>query len=388
MTEGILDSLRDICEDPALGAVRLWMEQHPAAPVVGYLPAYAPRELVYAAGGLAVGVWGGGARVEIIHGDAYYQSYICHLPRSVIEMAKKGVFEGFKGFVFPSICDVIRNLSGMWKLLFPRQWASYLDLPQNFDPGIGGKFYREELIRLSTLIRGAEPDEDYLERLREAIILTNRQRKALLRLQRFRRSFPHKAPIDEYYYLLRSALLLHPSEHTGLVERYLSAEIEGRDAKPLDNVRVVLVGAFCEQPPVGLLKTIERAGCYIVNDDLMLGLCWLTSPLREEGDPLESLVEGYLEKTGMAPFKYQGDKDRGEELVRLVHESKAEGVLFAAPSFCDPALLERPMLQEALKKAKIPFTSFKYSENGCQYQGIREMAGTFSDSLRLWDGEL
>ena len=27
-------------------------------------------------------------------------------------------------------------------------------------------------------------------------------------------------------------------------------------------------------------------------------------------------------------------------------DTGAEGVIFAAPSFCDPALLERPMLQD------------------------------------------
>jgi benzoyl-CoA reductase subunit B len=46
-----------------------------------------------------------------------------------------------------------------------------------------------------------------------------------------------------------------------------------------------------------------------------------------------------------------------------VQKFGAEGVVFAAPSFCDPALLERPMLQDVLSKHKIPHTAFKYSEN-------------------------
>ena len=332
-------------------------------------------------------MWGAGAGVEIIQGDACFQSYICHLPRSIIEMAKRGVFEGFRGLVFPSICDVIRNLSGMWKLLFPRQWAEYLDFPQNFDAAIGGAFYRAALIGLATLIRGAEPDDDYWEKTREAIILANRQRDLLRQLDRLRCASPEKLPIDRYYYLLRSALLLHPAAHIDVVQRYLAENAEGRHAPSLDNVRVILVGAFCEQPPVGLLKTIERVGCYIVNDDLLLGLRWFTSPLREDGDPLDSLVEAYLNRTETAPFRYQGNNNRGADLVNRVRRSKAQGVLFAAPSFCDPALLERPLLQEALKQAGIPFASFNYSENACHYQGVTEMAGTFSDSIRLWDGE-
>jgi benzoyl-CoA reductase subunit C len=59
-------------------------------------------------------------------------------------------------------------------------------------------------------------------------------------------------------------------------------------------------------------------------------------------------------------------------------------VLFAAPSFCDPALLERPMLQAVLDASGIAYTSFKYAENTGQLQPIREQAGTFSDSIKLW----
>jgi len=63
---------------------------------------------------------------------------------------------------------------------------------------------------------------------------------------------------------------------------------------------------------------------------------------------------------------------------------RAGGVIFAAPSFCDPALLDRPVYQKALEQAGIPFTSFKYAENTGQLGGIREQVGTFAESIRLW----
>jgi benzoyl-CoA reductase subunit C len=59
-------------------------------------------------------------------------------------------------------------------------------------------------------------------------------------------------------------------------------------------------------------------------------------------------------------------------------------VVFAAPSFCDPALLERPMLQDVLTTHRIPHTAFKYAENTGQMAPIREQAGTFADSIKLW----
>ena len=75
---------RDIYDDIDFGAVREWLADHPGRKAVGYLPVYAPREIMHACGLLPVGIHGGGDRLEIIRGDAFYQSYICHLPRSVI----------------------------------------------------------------------------------------------------------------------------------------------------------------------------------------------------------------------------------------------------------------------------------------------------------------
>jgi benzoyl-CoA reductase subunit C len=76
--------------------------------------------------------------------------------------------------------------------------------------------------------------------------------------------------------------------------------------------------------------------------------------------------------------------DKGAAIRRMVQESGAEGVVFAAPSFCDPALLDQPMLQASLDAAGIPWTAFKYSEGLGQFQVIREQAGTFADSIKLW----
>ncbi|MGB6995688.1 MAG: 2-hydroxyacyl-CoA dehydratase family protein, partial [Thermoanaerobaculia bacterium] len=75
---------------------------------------------------------------------------------------------------------------------------------------------------------------------------------------------------------------------------------------------------------------------------------------------------------------------RGGWLLDSVTTNRAEGVIFCAPSFCDPALLEQPMLVSALESRGVPYTQFKYSEDTGQFAVIREQAGTFSDSIRLW----
>jgi benzoyl-CoA reductase subunit C len=179
-------------------------------------------------------------------------------------------------------------------------------------------------------------------------------------------------------------MVLDVEEHTALVNDYIEAAAQA-DRPPRDNCRIVLQGTFCEQPPLGLIKSIEMAGCYIVDDDFLLVTRWLLQDVPTEGDPLENLATAFLHHSAATSAKYEPDKaNKGKFLLESVRATGAEGVIFASPSFCDPALLDRPMLQNALTKANVPYTAFKYAENSGQLQPIREQAGTFSDSIKLW----
>jgi benzoyl-CoA reductase subunit C len=159
-----------------------------------------------------------------------------------------------------------------------------------------------------------------------------------------------------------------------------------REERPLrDNCRIIISGAFCEQPPLNLIKSIEMAGCYIVDDDYMLVNRWLLEDVPTSGDPLTNLARAFLHRSADTAAKYcVSDEEVGRQLLDSIEHYGAEGVIFTAASFCDPALLERPMLTDKLAEHDIPYITFKYAENSGQMQPIREQAGTFADSIKLW----
>jgi benzoyl-CoA reductase subunit C len=327
---------------------------------------------------------GAGDDLEIVRGDAYYQSYICHIPRSTIELGLNGSLDCLDGVLFPAICDVIRNLSGIWKMQFPGKLVRYLDVPQDFDREVGGVFYRRELQELSSelVAHGAAPLE--AEALRRSIALYNEHRRLVQGLYELRRAAPWKVPTHELYVVLRAGLVLPVEEHTPMLQAYRELAEGAAERKPLDQARVVLTGSFCEQPPLGLIKTLERAGCYVVDDDFVQVHRWIRGDVPLEGDPLQNLVVAFLEDSIASPTRYIGTDEKGRDLVERVKHGGAEGVLFCAPSFCDPALLDQPMAVAAAERAGIPWTAFKYAENSGQFQVIREQAGTFADSIKLW----
>jgi len=380
----IVQQAQQLYEDLDLAAVRAWKQAGAGRKAIGYMPMYVPRELIHAAGMLPVGIVGASDRLEIIRGDAYFQSYICHIPRSTIELALSRRLDALDGMLFPSICDVIRNLSGMWTLLFPDRYVRYVDVPQNFDARVGGAYWRRELeqLREDLSALAGKPIEDAA--LRAGIAAYNENRRVIRLLLAARSRQPWFYPISELYLFLRAGNVLPVEEHTALLRDYLvQAQLE-EDRREQDRSRVVLVGMFCEQPPLGLLLTLERAGCWVVDDDLLLGQRWITGEIPVAGDPLENLVQAFLEQSVSTASRYEPQGRRGRWLVDSVRHHQAEGVIFCAPSFCDPALLEQPMLVAALEREGILHTQFKYSEDTGQFGAIREQAGTFSDSIRLW----
>jgi benzoyl-CoA reductase subunit C len=387
MTDKDLGSLLEradaLYRDYRLQSVQDWKDRQGGL-AIGFMPIYVPRELLRAQGVLPVGIMGGGDDLEIIRGDAFYQSYICHIPRSTIELGLNGSLDCLDGMLFPAICDVIRNLSGIWKMQFPEKLVRYLDVPQDFDPEIGGVFFRRELEELSRDLEehGARPLED--EALRQSIATYNDHRRLVQELYRLRQKEPWKVPTDELYLILRAGLSLPVEEHIEMLRSYRDRVESATDRKPMDQARVVLTGSFCEQPPLGLIKTLERAGCYIVDDDFVQVHRWITDDIRVDGNPLDNLVTAFLEHSMASPTRYIDQAEKGKDLVERVQASGAEGVLFCAPSFCDPALLDQPMVTPAVERAGIPWTAFKYSENSGQFQVIREQAGTFADSIKLW----
>ncbi len=380
----ILKYSNEMVFDLNFSKAKKWKAAEKNRALIGFLPVYFPREIIHAINGLAIGIMGVGDHKQIIKGDAYYQSYICHLPRGIIELALDNSLNEFDGFIFPAICDCVRNLSGMFKLAKKGKFQRYFDYPQNFDSLIGGVFYKQELEKIINDVYKVTGVKLTNENLNRSIKLYNKNRKLIERIYDIRQEYPWRLSAVDTYTIIRSGLVLPAEEHNQILEEVVEIISEER-GEPMDNIRVVISGSFCEQPPIGLIKSIEMAGCYIVDDDFMLGSRWVQGDVDENtNDPINALVNAYLTKSAFSSAVYDVGNPKGARLVDLVKRRNADGVIFSAASFCDPALLDRPELQKSCDVAGIPHINFQYHENTGQFKVIKEQAGTFSDSIKLW----
>jgi benzoyl-CoA reductase subunit C len=374
-----------LIRDPDLAVVDDWKRAHPGRRAIGYFPVYVPAELLHAAGMLPVGVFGAGGAVEIDHADARIQSFVCSISRSTLELGLTGRLDRLEGMIFGSICDVARNLSGIWQRNFPERLTEYVHYPQNPDSSHALAYYRGELQRLRDRLGrwlGVEIGDDALRRSIEAY---DRNRALVRDLQLLRREEPWRASWREVYALLRAGHIIAVEDHSALLERALPL-LRQRESPRRDRVRVVVEGSFCEQPPAGLLDTIEEAGCYVVEDDLLLGMRWFEAPVAADGDPLEVLARAYLASGVTTSIKHDRRR-KGDALLAKVAAAGAEGVIFSAAKFCEPALLDYPLMRAALERAGIPNLAFEFEEKMGTFENVKTQVETFVESVMFFGPE-
>jgi benzoyl-CoA reductase subunit C len=371
--------------DPELTAVKEWKQAHAGRRAVGYFPVYVPAEIIHAAGLLPVGVFGAGGGVEIDHADSRIQSFVCSISRSTLELGMTGRLDVLDGMIFGSICDVARNLSGIWQRNFPATLCEYVHYPQNPDSAFAAPYYRGELQRLADAlgrVAGTTVDGAALAR---SLALYDRNRALLRDLYAVRRAEPWRVTWREAYHLARAGHVMPVEAHSALLEEALPL-IRRRETPKRDRVRVVIEGSFCEQPAAELLDVIEEAGCYVVEDDLLLGMRWLRGPVAPGDDPLGALARAFIDSPVTTSIRHDRRR-KGDALLARVRDAGAEGVIFSAAKFCEPALLDYPLMRAACDRASLPSLAFEFEEKMGTFESIKTQVETFVESILFFGPE-
>jgi benzoyl-CoA reductase subunit C len=375
-----LDRCRELATQPLAAIAGAWKAEHPGRRVVAVYPVWSPAEVIYAAGMLPVGLLGGGASVELTHADARFQSFVCSIAKSSLELGFQGLARAVDGFVFSNICDVARNLASLYQRNFPHAHVQYLHLPQNSTSPAVVAYVASELRRLAAGFETAFGLPVRPVALAKSIETYDALRGRLRALYAFRIAEPHRLSTVEAYAVLRAVTVAPPEDAIGWLDQLLD-ELPRRPARPRDRLRVVVEGAFCEQPPLGLLDVLEEAGCYIVEDDLLLGWRWFAADVTAEGDPFERLGHAYLYQAVPSSTRHEDGAHRAVGLIEKVRRARADAVFFTPAKFCEPALFDYVLMKQGLERARIPHLLVEFEEKMSTFERTRTEIETFVESM-------
>jgi benzoyl-CoA reductase subunit C len=378
--ESLISQFREPLENSPLDLAAESKKRHPDKKLIGCYPVYTPVELIHAAGMLPVGVIGAGNRLEIAHADSRFQSFVCSIVKSTLELGLTDRLRFLDGIVFHSICDPARNLGSVFKRNFPDLMVEYIHFPQNMTSPHTIDYLIAEYRRLNAGYEELSGKKITDEALRQSIALYNTQRRLLRELYAIRRETPQNLSTVECYVLTRIGTLLPVEEHISILEEAVP-ELRQRNEKAKDRIRVVLEGSFCEQPPIELLEGLEAAGCYILDDDFLIGWRWFTGDISIDGDPMRNLANAYLNGSVYSGVKHDTREPKAKHLIDKFRDTGADAVLILAAKFCEPALFDYALYKRALEKEGIPHLCLEFEEKMWIFDKARTEVETFVESM-------
>jgi benzoyl-CoA reductase subunit C len=379
--EEVIDQCSQAIESLEFEDAVAWKHAAAGRSLVGCFPVYSPVEIFHAAGALPVGLAGGGNRLEISHADARFQSFVCSIIKSTLELGMQGKLDEFEALVFHSICDPARNLASVFARNFAQKKIEYIHFPQRVDAPDAVDYLTAEYERMTDWageLTGHRPSDEDLE---ASIALYDEIRRVMRALYQFRRDRPHDVSTRELYALVRYGHVVAPEQHLRVLTSAME-QLHDRRGKPKDRARILVVGSFCEQPPLDLIAAIESAGCYVVDDDFVLGRRFFADDIAGTARrPLQAMAEAYVRHSVDASVKHDLTHSKAARLVQRAQAYRADAVVVLTAKFCEPALFDYVLYRNALQAAHVPHVFLEFEEKMWLFDKIKTEIETFVESL-------
>jgi benzoyl-CoA reductase/2-hydroxyglutaryl-CoA dehydratase subunit BcrC/BadD/HgdB len=326
---------------------------------IGFLTAYVPEELFHAAGLTPVFVLPtprdqGRAR-------AHLPSFTCWIAGSALDQALTGALDNVVGMVIAKTCDTTQGLADLWQPHVPHIPLYHFGMPLRLNAPSARSYLLAELEDLRRRIQAhtGRPIPDAA--VQESIALYNRSRALVRRLYARATSPTTPLPLSEgagrasaLYDLVRAAFQMPKETYREKLARLLEqpAPSAGETSAVGDNHPRLLLSGPALGDPI-LFDILDDAGARVGGDMFDLGERYFGVDAGEDGDPIGALADRLMALVP-TPTKHRSQGTRADELLSLLHEREADGVIFARQKFCDPHGFDYVQMARALDGAGVP----------------------------------
>jgi benzoyl-CoA reductase subunit C len=342
--------------------------------VIGVMPAYFPLELIHAAGGYPVQLWGAGGSVE--HADAYLQSCCCSVARSLLELEMRGVSGMVAAYAFTSLCDTLVNLREIYRRLFAKPTLEF-SIP-------AAQTHAARKAYLTTVLEGILKGLESVTgravsgaALRASAALYGRIRSLQREVYRIRRQKPGVVKSRDFYTVLTAGFFLPPEDYASLLERLVGG-LEAAAPHAGRRPRLVLSGMVFD--PIGAHAIFDGVHADVVDDDFANG--WRSAAKGAlQVDDLVAGIADHLYHGAPCCCIYNPEQDRHDYLVEKVKAADADGVLFWSIRFCEPDAFDRPQLAERLRQEGIPAFTLEMDLATGNFESARTRVEAFVEMI-------
>jgi benzoyl-CoA reductase subunit C len=324
--------------------------------VIGYLSALGPVEILTAAGVVPLRLKGT-AGEAITKADVHMETMVCPFVRNVFDAALKGKYDYLDGLVLPHLCDSIDRTYDTWSYALKLPYSHFLNVPHvTDDPSLD--FFKSILRVFIASLEKFTGQKITDEALAQAVDAHNENRRVMRALYDLRKSDPPLISGVEMTKVLVAAMGLPVVESTALLESVMR-EVKGRTLSSNGKrLRMMLVGAQIDD--IALADIIEKAGAWLVMDDITMGSKIYWPDVDVTPDPIQSIAERYLRKLKIATTcagevdSYKDDlEERFGHLKRYVEEFGVNAVILFIYKYCDPYGFDVPAMKSLLKSSGV-----------------------------------
>lgn len=313
---------------------------------VGMFPVFAPDELVYAAGCIPVGMWGGHTEFELA--DKYLQSFCCSLVRANMEYGLKGDYNMLSAVVANSFCDALKGLYKNWPYGIRNIPIIPCIYPQNTYPE--AQIYLTEELQyfqknLEKCLKVKITEEDILN----AVDVYDAYRDACRRFVEIVKDYPVTLDAKTRHFILKAAQFMDKKVYT----EKLTAIVDGLLAQPKeekDGLRVVLTGVMIDAE--SYLDVLVKNNIIVVADDLMQESRQFRTANVKSGTGVKRIADRYCQVKGCA-MVYDEQKTRGDLLIDLKNRYGADAIVYALFKFCEIEEFDYPVIKEQMEKEDV-----------------------------------
>lgn len=342
---------------------------------VGCFPIYAPEEIVYAAGYLPVGMWGG--QMQGSRADMYLQSFCCSIMKANMEQALSGQYGFLSGVIITAFCDTMKCIIEDWKVALPELDIIPIVYPQNRKSDAGRTFMKAEFQRIKQEMERLSGKPVTEQQLADAVDVYDEYRRTVRKFADIVSEHTDLIGSRDRHMIIKAAWFMDKKEYTDMLKTVIEW-LETFDVHHINGKKVILTGLICE--PAEIYDILAENDLYVAADDLAHESRQFRNETDTAGSAFDRMVERIAQQDGCT-FLYDSHKSRGDILKELVRKHEADAVIFCQLKFCDPDEFDYPIIKKEMEAADIPMLYLEIEQQMSSLNQIRTRIQSFAEML-------